>query len=33
VVPNLYLFGPQRKRIPDGMRPVATWQAVADALL
>lgn len=33
VVPNLYLFGPQRKRIPDSMQPVATWQAVADALL
>lgn len=28
IVPNRYLFGPQRGRIPAGMRPVMTWREV-----
>lgn len=33
IVRNLYLFGPQRKKIPDGMLHVPTWKDVARALL
>ena len=33
MVPNLYLFGPQRAAAPAGMRHVAGWGDVAQALL
>lgn len=33
VVPNRYLFGPQREVVPVGMLHVPTWQAVAEAML
>ena len=33
VVPNLYLFGPQRGPADDGMEPVLSWGDVARALL
>ncbi|MBL8264301.1 MAG: hypothetical protein JNM58_17955 [Xanthomonadaceae bacterium] len=32
IVPNRYLFGPQRGRAPAGMRHVMTWRDVAKAL-
>lgn len=33
VVPNRYLFGPQRKPIPAGMQHVVSWDRVAEAML
>jgi hypothetical protein len=33
IVPNLYLFGPQRDPAPESYRHVADWDAVARALL
>ena len=33
VVPNRYLFGPQRGRTPAGMRHVGTWRDAAKAIL
>lgn len=33
VVPNRYLFGPQRKHPPVGMRHVASWSEVSKAML
>lgn len=33
IVPNLYLFGPQRSATPQGMRHVAGWADVARLLL
>lgn len=32
IVPNRYLFGPQRGRIPAGMRHVMTWREVEKAM-
>ena len=33
VVPNLYLFGPQRAPVTPGMQHLATWNDVGRALL
>lgn len=33
VVPHLYLFGPQSRPVPAGMRHVASWREVAEAML
>lgn len=33
IVPHRFLFGPQRGRIPAGMRHVGTWRDVAKAIL
>lgn len=33
IVPHRYLFGPQRGRIPAGMRHVGTWRDAAKAIL
>jgi len=33
VVPNRFLFGPQRAQARPGMQPVATWMDVARELL
>ncbi len=32
IVPNRYLFGPQRGRIPAGMRHAMTWREVERAM-
>lgn len=32
IVPNLFLFGPQRGPAPEGMRHVATWRDVLEAI-
>jgi hypothetical protein len=33
IVPNRYLFGPQRGRIPAGMRHVMTWRDAMQAIV
>ncbi len=33
IVQNLYLFGPQRARVPDSMRHAMSWNDIARAIL